>query len=51
VERLYLYPVKSLAPVVVPQLGVNLHAGSWGRLVDRQFMVADARDKMVTARR
>jgi uncharacterized protein YcbX len=51
VESLYLYPVKSLAPVPVPELGVILHAGSWEGLTDRQYMVADTRNKMVTARR
>ena len=51
VESLYLYPVKSLAPVPVPELGVSLHAGSWEGLTDRQYMVADTRNKMVTARR
>lgn len=51
VERLYLYPVKSLAAVGVPQLTVGQHAGTWGQLTDREFIVIDHRGKMITARR
>ena len=50
-ESLYLYPVKSLAPVGVPELMVSLEAGSWQGLTDRQLIVIDQRNKMVTARR
>ena len=51
VERLYLYPVKSLAAVSVPQLAVGQHAGSWHNLIDREFIIVDAKGKMITARR
>jgi uncharacterized protein YcbX len=51
VERLYLYPVKSLAAVIIPQLTINQHAGSWNNLIDREFMVTDQKGKMITARR
>lgn len=50
-ENLYLYPVKSLAGVRVPELTVSLQAGSWQGLTDRNFMVTDTKGKMVTARR
>jgi len=51
VEKLYIYPVKSMAAVGVEQLTTGVSGGVVGKLVDRQFMVVDKKGKMVTARR
>ena len=51
VECLYIYPVKSLAPVRVDSFTVENTGPRSGRLVDRQLMVVDGKTgKMITAR-
>jgi len=51
VEKLYLYPVKSLAHIQVDEMRIGNFAGSNGHTVDRQFMVTDSKGKFVSSRR
>jgi len=51
VDKLYLYPVKSLAHIEVPQMDLGQCAGYLGDIKDRQFMVCDLNGKFVTSRR
>ena len=51
VEKLFIYPVKSLANIMVDQIYAGVNGPSKGELVDRQFMVVDKKGKMVTARK
>lgn len=50
VSRLFLYPVKSLHSVEVESFTAGRHAAESGHMVDRQFMLVDRKDKLVTAR-
>ena len=51
VSKLYIYPVKSLANVPVENFTTGPWAAEIGAMVDRQLMVLDRKDKMVTARK
>jgi len=51
VEKLFIYPVKSLANIMVDQIYAGVNGPSKGELVDRQFMVVDKKGKMITARK
>jgi len=51
VSKLYLYPVKSLAHVQVTSMNLAKHGGYNGLILDRNFMVTDAKGKFVTSRR
>eukprot|EP00088_Acartia_fossae_P071740 TRINITY_DN992_c0_g1_i4.p1 TRINITY_DN992_c0_g1~~TRINITY_DN992_c0_g1_i4.p1 ORF type:complete len:322 (+),score=66.12 TRINITY_DN992_c0_g1_i4:48-1013(+) len=51
VEKLYLYPVKSLAHIEVTSMDLAQFGGYLGNIRDRQFMVTDLKGKFVTSRR
>jgi len=51
VEKLYLYPVKSLAHLEVKEMDLGQFGGFLGNIKDRQFMVCDLNGKFVTSRK
>jgi len=51
VQQLYVYPVKSFAPVPVSSFSTGAHGAKSKDLVDRQFIVVDRKGKLATGRR
>jgi len=51
VDQLYVYPVKSFAPVAVPSFSTGASAARAQDMVDRQFIVVDRKGKQATGRR
>jgi len=51
VEQLYIYPVKSLAPVPVSFFETGPWAAKSGSMVDRQFIVIDRKGKTAPAKK
>eukprot|EP00092_Neocalanus_flemingeri_P037470 GFUD01040802.1.p1 GENE.GFUD01040802.1~~GFUD01040802.1.p1 ORF type:complete len:321 (-),score=104.77 GFUD01040802.1:296-1258(-) len=51
VDKLFVFPVKSLAHVEVENFNTGPFAAESGFMVDRQFMVVDKKDKFTTSRK
>ena len=51
VQRLTIFPVKSLAHVDVKSFEAGIFAAEHGQMVDRQFVVMDKKNKLATSRK